>query len=130
MLRTVLGGERKTRLLFFCSYALLAFVIAAPAAYAHHGTYNKDWGQVHCERGKEAFQVRARGNPVTVRAHSGNGVILVSDKFRTYSGASTRVYHPGTRFQPNPNFVEWIVFVKSGERHAYVSRDGSYGYCY
>ncbi len=128
---TVTEGKRMSRLLFCMSYALLALVVAAPAAYAHHGSYDKDWGQVSCDGGKtEAFQVRARGNPVTVRAHSGNGVILVSQKFNTYSGAMTRVYYPSTRFQPDPQFVEWIVFTDPDEPHAYVSRDGSFGYCF
>ena len=131
MLRSVLESNQKRRLLLFClSYALLALVVAVPAAYAYHGQYDKDWGQVHCERGKEAFQVRARGNPVTVRAHSGNGVILVSQKFNTYSSPMTKYYHPSTTFQPDPTFLQWIVFTDPDEPHAYVSREDSFGYCY
>jgi hypothetical protein len=133
---TVLEGKQKPglwlRLWLFCmSYALLALVVGAPAAYAYHGQYDKDWGQVSCGAGKkEAFQIRARGNPVTVRAHSGNGAILVSDKFNTYSGATTRYYHPSTAMVPNPEFVEWLVFTDPDEAHAYVSREDSFGYCY
>ncbi len=131
MLRTVLEGKRRPRLLLFCSYAILALVVAVPAAYAHHGTYNKDWGQVSCGTGKkEAFQVRARGNPVYVRAHDGSGAILVNHRFNTYSGATTKYYHPSTRWVPNPKFVDWMVSVDPDEPHAYVSRDGSFGYCY
>ena len=91
MLWSVLESNQKRRLLLFClSYALLALVVAVPAAYAYHGQYDKDWGQVHCEKGKEAVQERARGNAVTVLADSGNEVTLVSQKRNTYSSPITK----------------------------------------
>jgi hypothetical protein len=105
------------------SVIFVLMVVATPAAHA----YTVDHGIVSCGAGKKpALQVKAKGNPVSVRAVNYSGQPVIYANFYTYSGTSTRVFYPSGRYAGK--YMEWNVFVK-GE-NAYVSRDGTFGYCF
>ena len=124
MFSTALQGIQGRRLLVFCVGALLALLVAVPAA---HASYNRDWGIVSCGKGKlPHLVVRAKGNPVTVNAHNGDGKPVIRAEYKTYSNPITRVFFPQGRFAGR--YMEWVVFVRSGTSE-YVSRKGTYGYC-
>ncbi len=121
---TVPEGKLRPRMLLFCSYVLLALVIALPAAYAAT-PYNHDSGIVNCNNEGVALVVRGQGNPIYVRARNASGTMVIYDQFRTYSGTSTKYFQaPGARN------VEWTAFVSSGEAGAFINRDVTRGYCY
>lgn len=121
----MLGKVSRYRLLVFLAAAILALLVAVPAAYA---SYNQDHGVVACGKGRHpGLVVKAKGNPVYVKAYNGDGKPVISDDFRTYSGTSTRYYHAQGKFAGH--YMQWHVFVNSGTSE-YVSRQGTYGYCF
>ena len=79
MIRTILEGKRRRALLVFCVGALLALMVAVPAAYA---AYRHDDGRIRCPKGQRpALIVKAKGNPVWVRAHASSGYTVIWDKY-------------------------------------------------
>lgn len=120
----MLGKVSRHRLLVFAVASIIALLVAAPAAYA---SYNKDTGLVICKAGKTpALVVKAKGNPVSVRATNYDGKPVIYANYRTYSGTTTRVFYASGMYAGN--YMQWLVFVPSGNSD-YVSRQGTYGYC-
>lgn len=123
---TYLVGDRRRRSLMLCICAVVALLIDAPVAYA---SYNYDGGKIYCPKGKRpGLVVKARGNPVTVRGHASSGYVVIYDDFNTYSGTTTRYYHASGIYADRG--MGWSVRVPVNERGAYVSRMGTYAYCY
>jgi hypothetical protein len=121
---TVLGGRRSRALLVFCVGAILALLVAVPAAYA---AYRHDDGRIRCPRGERpALIVKAKGNPVWVRAHAASGYSVIWDKYNTYSGTTTRVYRASGIYADRG--MGWAVDVYG--KGAYVSRQATHAYCY
>ena len=120
-----LGKASRYRLLVFMAAAILALLVAVPAAYA---SYNMDSGSVRCGNNKmPGLVVKAKGNPVYVRATGVRGTVVIYDDFRTGAGTSTRYYHASGFYARGG--MDWRVWVRTGTGE-YVSRQGTYGYCY
>lgn len=122
MHRAMWADMYRHRLLIFLAAAILALLIAAPAAYA---AYTNDWGMISCGPGKmPGLVVRAKGF-VHVRAVNESSEPTIYRDYHTGGIPITRRFHQTGPFADH--FMSWRVDVSRG---GYVSRMGTHGYCY
>jgi hypothetical protein len=104
----------------------IALLVAAPVVYA---SYDGDSGVKTCPEGKSiGLKVRGKGNPIYVRAIRRDGTIVIYADWHTGSEPRTKRFYPGAI--PAKRYIDWYVAVRPSDPGAYISRQGTYGFCY